>query len=215
MGKIKVVMNKPVYFAQTILDLSKIVMHEFHYDYMKPKYGENLKLFYMDTDLLVYHIKTEDFYEDSTKDVETRFNASGYEKRDARPLPIGLNKKVKNRLNLTEENKKQEPCRQHSAMSLIKYQNQYLKNLDNFLKILKNQILPNNDTQKSGSNLQKSTQNNGTSPYHDICKLTPRGCSRDLSFVVLHLFLNASVAILSPNSLKNSSFSSLTLIARE
>ena len=50
MGKIKVVMNKPVYLGQVILDLSKIVMYEFHYDYMKPKYGNNLTLCYMDTD---------------------------------------------------------------------------------------------------------------------------------------------------------------------
>ena len=94
MGKIKVVMNKPVYLGQAILDLSKIIMYEFHYDYMKPKYGENLKLCYMDTDSLVYHIKTKDFYEDVAKDVETRFDTSGYSKEDARPLPIGLNKKI-------------------------------------------------------------------------------------------------------------------------
>ena len=51
MGKIKVVMNKPVYLGQAILDLSKIVMYEFHYDYMVLKYGlEKLKLCYMDTD---------------------------------------------------------------------------------------------------------------------------------------------------------------------
>ena len=49
-------------------------MYEFHYDYMKPKYGGNLKLCYMDTDLLVYHSKTEDFYEDITKDVKARFS---------------------------------------------------------------------------------------------------------------------------------------------
>ena len=59
MGKIKVVMNKLVYLGQAILDLSKTVMYEFHYNYMKLKYGENLKLCYMDTDLLVYHIKTK------------------------------------------------------------------------------------------------------------------------------------------------------------
>ena len=59
MGKIKVVMNKPVYLGQAILDLSKIIMYEFHYDYMVPKYGlEKLKLCYMDTDSLVYDIKT-------------------------------------------------------------------------------------------------------------------------------------------------------------
>ena len=61
MGKIKVVMNKPVYLGQAVLDLSKIVMYEFRYDYMKPKYDGNLKLCYIDTDSLVYHIKTEDF----------------------------------------------------------------------------------------------------------------------------------------------------------
>ena len=95
MGKIKVVMNKLVYLGQAILDLSKIVMYEFHYDYMVPKYGlEKLKLCYMDTDSLVYDIKTEDFYEDIANDVEARFDTSGYSKTDFRPLPIGLNKKV-------------------------------------------------------------------------------------------------------------------------
>ena len=54
MGKIKVVMNKPVYLGQAILDLSKIIMYEFHCNYMKPKYGNHLKLCYMDTDSLVY-----------------------------------------------------------------------------------------------------------------------------------------------------------------
>ena len=94
MGKIKVVMNKLVYLGQAILDLSKIIMYEFHYDYMVPKYGDRLKLCYMDTDSLVYDIKTEDFYEDIANDVEARFDTSGYSKTDFRPLPIGLNKKV-------------------------------------------------------------------------------------------------------------------------
>ena len=94
MGKIKAVMNKPVYLGQTILDLSKIVIYEFHYDYMVSKYGNRLKLCYMDTDSLVYDIKTEDFYEDIANDVEARFDTSGYSKTDFRPLPISLNKKV-------------------------------------------------------------------------------------------------------------------------
>ena len=93
MGKIKVVMNKPVYLGQVILDLSKIVMYEFHYDYMIPKYGlEKLKLCYMDTDSLVYNIKTEDFYEDIADNVPARFDSSGY--CPNQPLPVGLNKKV-------------------------------------------------------------------------------------------------------------------------
>ena len=61
MGKIKVVMNKPVYLGQAILDLSKIVMYEFHYNYMVLKYDDRLKLCYMDMDSLVYHIRTKDF----------------------------------------------------------------------------------------------------------------------------------------------------------
>ena len=87
MGKIKVVMNKPVYLSQAILDLSKIVMYEFHYDYMVPKYGlEKLKLCYMDTDSLVYDIKTEDFYEDIADNVPAIFDTSGY--CPNRPLPV-------------------------------------------------------------------------------------------------------------------------------
>ena len=77
MGKIKVVMNKPVYLGQAILDLSKNIMCEFHYDYMVPKYGlEKLKFYYVDTDSLVYDIKTEDFYEDITDNVPARFDTS-------------------------------------------------------------------------------------------------------------------------------------------
>ena len=93
MGKVKVKMNKLVYLGQAILDLSKTIMYEFHYDYMKRKYNESdLKLLYMDTDSLVYDIKTEDFYKDIVEDVETRFDTSGYV--PGRPLPIEENKKV-------------------------------------------------------------------------------------------------------------------------
>ena len=91
MGKIEVVMSKLVYLGQVILDLSKIVMYVFHYNYMVPKYGlEKLKLCYMDTDSLVYGFKTEDFYEDIADDVVAKFNTSGYSKTDFRPLPISL-----------------------------------------------------------------------------------------------------------------------------
>ena len=93
MGKIKVIMKKPVYLGQTILDLSKTIMYEFRYDYMKPKYGEDsLKLCYKDTDSFAYSIETEDFYKDIAKDVPGRFDTSGY--IPDRPLPVSLNKKV-------------------------------------------------------------------------------------------------------------------------
>ena len=92
MGKIKVVMNKPVYLGQAILDLSKIVMYEFHYDYMKQKYPEELTLCYMDTDSLIYDIETDDFYKDIADAVANRFDTNGYNPNW--PLPVGLNKKV-------------------------------------------------------------------------------------------------------------------------
>ena len=92
MGKIKVIMNKLVYLGQVILDLIKIVMYKFHYNYMVPKYGKKLDLCYMDTDSLIYNIEMEDFYKDITEDVLARFDMSGY--NPDRPLPVGLNKKV-------------------------------------------------------------------------------------------------------------------------
>ena len=67
-------------------------MYEFWYDYMKPKYGDNVKLCYMDTDSFIMHIKTEDFYKDIADDVEKRFDTSSYEVN--RPLPARKNKKV-------------------------------------------------------------------------------------------------------------------------
>ena len=68
-------------------------MYEFHYDYMKRKYDDNsLTLCYMDTDSLIYNIKTDDFYKDIADDVADRFGTSGY--NPDRPLPVGLNKKV-------------------------------------------------------------------------------------------------------------------------
>ena len=88
MKKTKVKMNKPVYLGMSILDISKTLMYEFWYDYVKPKYQDKAKLCYMDTDSFVIHIKTEDFYEDIANDVEKWFDTSNYE-NDKRPLPLG------------------------------------------------------------------------------------------------------------------------------
>ena len=62
-------MNKPVYLYLdlSILELSKIVMWEFCYDYIKPKYGEKAKLYYMDTDSFLVYIKTDDIYKEIAK----------------------------------------------------------------------------------------------------------------------------------------------------
>ena len=92
MRKTKVKMNKPIYLGLSILEISKILMYEFWYDYMKPKYSDNVRLCYMDTDSFIMHIKTNDFYKDIASDVENRFDTSNYEVN--RPLPTGKNKKV-------------------------------------------------------------------------------------------------------------------------
>ena len=64
MKKTEVKMNKPVYLGQAILDISKTLMYEFWYDYIKPKYGDKARLCYMDTDSFIMYIKTADFYKD-------------------------------------------------------------------------------------------------------------------------------------------------------
>ena len=94
MGKRKIKMNKPVYLEQVILDLSKTLMYEFHYDYMRPKYGSKVNLCYMGTDSFIYEIETEDFYRDFAKDAKKRFDTSGYSNDDNRPLTIAENKRV-------------------------------------------------------------------------------------------------------------------------
>ena len=69
-------MNRPGYLGQAILDLSKTLLYEFHYDYMRPKHGSKVRLCYMDTNSFVYEIGTEDFYRDIAKDAEKRFDTS-------------------------------------------------------------------------------------------------------------------------------------------
>ena len=72
-------------------------MYEFRYDYMKPKYGDNVKLCYTDTDSFIVHIKTEDFSEDIANGVEKRFDTSNYDVNGITfntPLSTGKNTKV-------------------------------------------------------------------------------------------------------------------------
>ena len=84
-------MNKPIYLVLSLLELSKTVMYEFWYDYVKSKYGQKAKLRYMDTDSFIVYIKTGDIYKDIAEDVKTRFNTSNYELE--RCLLKGKNKK--------------------------------------------------------------------------------------------------------------------------
>ena len=67
-------MNKPVSLGFSILGISKTLIYEFWYDYIKPKYQDNAKLFYMNTDSFIIQIKTEDFYKYIADDVKTLFD---------------------------------------------------------------------------------------------------------------------------------------------
>ena len=87
-------MNKPVHLGLSILELSKILMHEFWYDYVKPKYGEKVKSYYMDKDSFILYIKIDDIYRNI---IETRFDTSNYELECnciERSLPKGKDKKL-------------------------------------------------------------------------------------------------------------------------
>ena len=94
MKKTKVKVIKPLYLGMSILHISKTLMYELWYNYIKPKYGGRAKLCHTDTDSFVIHMKTEYFFEDISDVVDGRFDTSNYDKNDKRPLPIGKNKKV-------------------------------------------------------------------------------------------------------------------------
>ena len=84
-------MNNPVYLGLSILEISRTLINEFWYDYIKAKYQQNEKLCYIDADSFIIHVKTEDIYENIVNDVEKRFDTLSYEVN--RPLPTGKNKK--------------------------------------------------------------------------------------------------------------------------
>ncbi|XP_065664811.1 uncharacterized protein LOC136086441 [Hydra vulgaris] len=97
MKRTKLVYNKPIYLGMCILDLSKTLMYEFHYDYIKSKYGDRAKLLYTDTDSLIYEIKTKDFYADIANDIESKFDTSEFDKNHLavrNGFKVGVNKKV-------------------------------------------------------------------------------------------------------------------------
>ena len=94
MTKTKIYYNKPVYLGMCILDLSKTLMYDFHYNYIKSKYGSEAKLLYTDTDSLIYEIGAEDFYRDIAGDVETWFDTSEFDASHPSGIQTGVNKKV-------------------------------------------------------------------------------------------------------------------------
>ena len=94
MRKTEVLMDKLIAVGQAMLDISKTLMYKFWYDYLKPKYQDKVKLCYMDTDSFILQILTDDFFKDTSNDVDEWFDTSNFNKNDNRPLLIGKNKKV-------------------------------------------------------------------------------------------------------------------------
>ena len=94
MRKVVVRMYKPVHLGQAILDISKSLMYDFYYGYLKQKYEDRVRLCYTDTDSFILYILTNDFYEDISSDVNERFDTSSYSKSTSRPITTGINKKV-------------------------------------------------------------------------------------------------------------------------
>jgi hypothetical protein len=82
----KVELNKPIPVGVAVLDLSKLHMARFHYDYMKPKYGDKATLLFTDTDSLCYHVRTDDMYKDMNDDKHlfdmSDYTMDGYRSRD-------------------------------------------------------------------------------------------------------------------------------------
>jgi len=79
MKKAELVFNKPAYLGISILDLSKTLMYDFHYNYIKKKYGPKAKLLMTDMDSLMYEIETDDFFEDIREDIKDKFDTSNIE----------------------------------------------------------------------------------------------------------------------------------------
>ena len=94
MKKIRVKMAKPLYLDMSMLDINKILMYEFWYDYINPKYGARAKLCYTDTESFLIYTKTRDFFEDISNDFKKWFDTFNYNENYKRSLPIGKNKKV-------------------------------------------------------------------------------------------------------------------------
>ena len=94
MKKTEVYFNKPIYLGQAILDLSKTLMFDFHYNYIRDKYDNKAELLFTDIDSSMYLIQTEDFYQDITKDIMRKFDTSDYPEKHPSGIKTGINKKV-------------------------------------------------------------------------------------------------------------------------
>ena len=94
MKKTEVYFNKPIYVGQAILDLSKTLMFDFHYNYIKKKYGQKAELLMTDRDSLMYLIQTDDVYYDTKKDVKKKFDTSNFPDDHPSGIKTCVNEKV-------------------------------------------------------------------------------------------------------------------------
>ena len=93
MKNTEIYFNKPIFVGQAILDISKTHMFDFHYNFIRDKYGNKAELLMTDTDSLVYHIQTDDFYKDINKYVKKWFDTSNYPEIHPSGIKTGVNKK--------------------------------------------------------------------------------------------------------------------------
>ena len=93
MKKTQLKLDKPIYLGASILDISKTLMYDFHYDYVKKNYGPKSKLLFTDIDSLCYEIQMEDFYKDTSGDVWRFFDTSNYPKDHPSKIPMGRTRK--------------------------------------------------------------------------------------------------------------------------
>ena len=89
----KLIFNKPVCCGMAILDISKTLIYDFHFNYILPKYGKNQKLLFTNTDSFCYEIQTEDFFKDISGDVEKGFDTSNFPNEHLSGIQ-GKNKKI-------------------------------------------------------------------------------------------------------------------------
>jgi len=94
MKKTELVFNKPVYLGMSSLDLSKTLMYDFHYNYIKKKFGSKVNLLFTDTDSLCYESETEDFFKDISAEAQEKFDISNFSPNHPSGIPTGINKKV-------------------------------------------------------------------------------------------------------------------------
>lgn len=93
MNHTKILMDKPITVGMTVLDLSKVLMYDFFYNFLKPKYGNNIEMMYTDTDSFILNVKTDCFYTDMLADIDERYDTSDFAENNMYSIPRKNKKK--------------------------------------------------------------------------------------------------------------------------